>query len=149
MLEFLKKALPFLLAGLIYTAGFYSGSVSKDSEWKEVVHNEYVTKIEAAKTRQAGIDEVSEKYQKDIAGLKSRTDGVIDGLSRDNKRLRVNACAPGSARGLNGRCESYVSVELHESTVRSLVEITEKADMKEKALQDTIRELQNKKKETR
>lgn len=149
MLEFLKKALPFLLAGLIYTAGFYSGSASKDSEWKEVIHNEYVTKIEAAKTRQAGIDEVSAKYQKDIAGLKSRTDGVIDGLSRDNKRLRVNACATGSARGLNGRCESYVPVELHESTVRSLVEITEKADLKEKALQDTIRKLQNKKKETR
>lgn len=149
MLELLKKALPFLLAVCLFASGWYIGSDRKDSEWKEVVHNEYVTKAEARKDKQASIDKVSAKYQDDLAALQGSTDRIIDDLSRDNKRLRVNVCAPGTARGLNGRCESYVSVELHESTVRSLVEITKKADLKERALQDTIRKMQNKQKETR
>lgn len=147
MLELLKRLAPAIVLVLAFSFGMYVGSVTKDNEWKEEVHNEYVTKNEARASTQREVDAVSKKYQEDYAALEGSTDGVIDGLSRDNKRLRANACAPGSARGSNGRCESYVSVELHESTVKSLVRITESADLKEKALQDTIRKLQNKQKE--
>lgn len=147
MLELLKRLAPAIVLVLAFSFGMYVGSVTKDNEWKEEVHNEYVTKNEARASTQREVDAVSKKYQEDYAALEGSTDGVIDGLSRDNKRLRANACAPGSARGSNGRCESYVSVELHESTVKSIVRITESADLKEKALQDTIRKLQNKQKE--
>lgn len=147
MLELLKRLAPAIVLVLTFSFGMYVGSVTKDNEWKEEVHNEYVTKTEARASTQREVDAVSKKYQEDYAALEGSTDGIIDGLSRDNKRLRANACAPGSARGSNGRCESYVSVELHESTVKSLVRITESADLKEKALQDTIRKLQNKHKE--
>ena len=147
MLELLKRLAPAIVLVLTFSFGMYVGSVTKDNEWKEEVHNEYVTKNEARASTQREVDAVSKKYQEDYAALEGSTDGVINELSRDNKRLRANACAPGSARGSNGRCESYVSVELHESTVKSLVRITESADLKEKALQDTIRKLQNKHKE--
>lgn len=147
MLELLKRLAPAIVLVLAFSFGMYVGSVTKDNEWKEEVHNEYVTKNEARASTQREVDAVSKKYQEDYAALEGSTDGVINELSRDNKRLRANACAPGSARGSNGRCESYVSVELHESTVKSLVRITESADLKEKALQDTIRKLQNKQKE--
>ena len=144
MLELLKRLAPAIVLVLAFSFGMYVGSVTKDNEWKEEVHNEYVTKNEARASTQREVDSVSKKYQEDYAALEGSTDGVINELSRDNKRLRANACSPGSARGSNGRCESYVSVELHESTVKSLVRITESADLKEKALQDTIRKLQNK-----
>ena len=147
MLELLKRLAPAIVLVLAFSFGMYVGSVTKDNEWKEEVHNEYVTKNEARASTQREVDAISKKYQEDYAALEGSTDGVINELSRDNKRLRANACAPGSARGSNGRCESYVSVELHESTVKSLVRITESADLKEKALQDTIRKLQNKQKE--
>lgn len=147
MLELLKRLAPAIVLVLAFSFGMYVGSVTKDNEWKEEVHNEYVTKNEARASTQREVDAVSKKYQEDYAALEGSTDGFINELSRDNKRLRANACAPGSARGSNGRCESYVSVELHESTVKSLVRITESADLKEKALQDTIRKLQNKQKE--
>lgn len=147
MLELLKRLAPAIVLVLTFSFGMYVGSVTKDNEWKEEVHNEYVTKNEARASTQREVNAVSKKYQEDYAALEGSTDGIIGGLSRDNKRLRANACAPGSARGSNGRCESYVSVELHESTVKSLVRITESADLKEKALQDTIRKLQNKQKE--
>ena len=147
MLELLKRLAPAIVLVLAFSFGMYVGSVTKDNEWKEEVHNEYVTKNEARASTQREVGAVSKKYQEDYAALEGSTDGVINELSRDNKRLRANACAPGSARGSNGRCESYVSVELHESTVKSLVRITESADLKEKALQDTIRKLQNKQKE--
>ena len=147
LLAIVKRAASWVFAALLFASGYNIGSVTKDNEWKEEVHNEYVTKNEARASTQREVDAVSKKYQEDYAALEGSTDGIIDGLSRDNKRLRANACAPGSARGSNGRCESYVSVELHESTVKSLVRITESADLKEKALQDTIRKLQNKQKE--
>ena len=147
MLELLKRLAPAIVLVLAFSFGMYVGSVTKDNEWKEEVHNEYVTKNEARASTQREVDAVSKKYQEDYATLEGSTDGIINELSRDNKRLRANACATGSARGSNGRCESYVSVELHESTVKSLVRITESADLKEKALQDTIRKLQNKQKE--
>lgn len=144
MLEFLKKALPFLLAGLIYTAGFYSGSVSKDTEWKEVIHNEYIQKSEARADTQRAVNEVSAKYQADLEGLEGSTDRIIADLRSDNKRLRVSIKpTTGQLQG-DGRCLVDGSVELHEATARSLITITQKADLKEKALQDTIRKLQGK-----
>lgn len=145
MLEFLKKALPFLLAGLIYTAGFYSGSVSKDNEWKEVVHNEYVQKQEATQSTQRAVNEISAKYQADLEGLEGSTDRIIADLRSDNKRLRV-AIKPttGQLQG-DGRCIVDGKAELDEATARRLIGITKRGDATIEALQNTIRKLQGEK----
>lgn len=147
MLEFLKKALPFLLAGLIYTAGFYSGSVSKDNEWKEVVHNEYVQKQEATQSTQRAVNEISAKYQADLEGLEGSTDRIIADLRSDNKRLRV-AIKPttGQLQG-DGRCLVNGKAELDEATSRRLIGITQRGDATIEALQNTIRKLQGEKKQ--
>lgn len=144
MLDFLKKALPFLLAGLIYTAGFYSGSVSKDTEWKEVVHNEYVQKSEARKDTQREIDAVSAKYQADLEGLEGSTDRVIADLRSDNKRLRVKVQPTSGTSGPDGRCIVDGKAELDEGTAKRLIRITQRGDAQIEALQNTIRKLQNK-----
>lgn len=145
MLEFLKKALPFLLAGLIYTAGFYSGSVSKDNEWKEVVHNEYVQKQEATQSTQRAVNEISAKYQADLEGLEGSTDRIIADLRSDNKRLRV-AIKPttGQLQG-DGRCLVDGKAELDEATARRLIGITKRGDATIEALQNTIHKLQGEK----
>ena len=142
MLEFLNKALPWVLAGVLFTAGWNFGSNSKDAEWKEVVHNEYVQKSEARKVTQAEVSEVSLKYQEDYAALEGSTDRIIDDLSRTNKRLLVKTKPSSGTLTSDGRCLSTSTVELHESTAKSLISITQKADLKEKALIDTIKKLQ-------
>lgn len=146
MLEFLKKALPFLLAGLIYTAGFYSGSVSKDTEWKEVIHNEYIQKSEARADTQRAVNEVSAKYQADLEGLEGSTDRIIADLRSDNKRLRVSIKPTSTTAGPDGRCIFDGKAELDEATARRLIGITQKGDLQIEALQDTIRKLQGEKK---
>lgn len=146
MLELLKKLAPTLVLVAVFAFGVHIGSSKKDAEWKQEVSNEYVKKTEAREATQTEVSEISSKYQEDYAALEGSTDRVINDLRGSNKWLRAQVCDPGSTRDGNGRCESTVSVELHETTVRSLVKITESADLKEKALQDTIRKLTNKEK---
>ena len=141
MLEILKKALPILVLIGVFALGYNAGSTKVETKWKEEIHNEYVTKTEAKQATQAAVNTISAKYQEDYSALEGSTDRVIADLKSDNKRLYAKVCAPGSARSSDGRCESVIPVELHESTVRSLVKITEAADLKEKAIQDTIRKL--------
>lgn len=145
MRSFILKALPWLFAALLFTSGWYMGSNSKDADWKEVTHNEYVKKDEARKDKQAAVDQVSKDYQDSIAGIEGSTDRVIADLRSANKRLWVKVNSASGTSGPDGRCIVDGPVELHESTARSLIEITEMADLKEKALQDTIRKLINKK----
>lgn len=52
MLELLKRLAPATVLVLTFSFGMYVGSVTKDNEWKEEVHNEYVTKTEARASTQ-------------------------------------------------------------------------------------------------
>lgn len=144
MLELLKRLSPVIVLVLAFSFGMHVGSVTKDNEWKEEVHNEYVTKNEARASTQREVDAVSKRYQEDYAALEGSTDRVIADLRSDNKRLRVRVKPTSVAAGPDGRCLVDGSVELHEATARSLIAITQKADLKEKALQATIRKLQGK-----
>ena len=80
MLELLKRLAPAIVLVLAFSFGMYVGSVTKDNEWKEEVHNEYVTKNEARVSTQREVDAVSKKYQEDYAALEGSTDGVINEL---------------------------------------------------------------------
>lgn len=144
MLEFTKRIVPYLVAIMVFAFGWHLGSQSTDAKWKEVVQNEYVKKQTARAETQKAIDAVSAKYQADLEGLEGSTDRIIADLRSDNKRLRVRVKPTSVPAGPDGRCIVDGSVELHEATSRSLIAITQKADLKEKALQDTIRKLQRK-----
>lgn len=144
MLQFLKRAAPWFFAALLFASGWNMGSNSKDAEWKEVVHNEYVTRVEATRSTQAAVDKVSAKYQEDLAALEGSTDRIIADLHRDNKRLRVRIKTTGSTQSVS-RCESDGRAELDDRDAKRILAVTQKGDAWIKALQNTIRELQKEK----
>lgn len=144
MLQLLKRAVPWLVAASLFASGWYMGSDSKDAEWKEVIHNEYVTRVEATRSAQAAVDKISAKYQEDLAALEGSTDRIISDLRSDNKRLRVRIKTTGSTQGIS-RCESDGRAELDDRDAKRILAVTQKGDAWIKALQDTIRELQKEK----
>lgn len=144
MLQFLKRAAPWFFAALLFASGWHMGSNAKDAEWKEVIQNEYVQRVEATRSTQAAVDKISAKYQEDIAALEGSTDRIISDLRSDNKRLRVRVKTTGSSQG-QCRCEPDGRAELDDRDAKRILAVTQKGDAWIKALQDTIRELQKEK----
>ena len=143
MLQFLRKLVPWVLAGMLFGLGWHLGSDSMDSKWKQEVHNEYVKRVEAAKSTQRAIDAVSAKYQEDLAALEGSTDRIISDLRSDNKRLRVRVKTTGTSDGQCG-FEPDGRAELDDRDAKRILAVTQKGDAWIRALQDTIRELQRK-----
>ncbi|AAP34012.1 gene 18.5 [Escherichia phage T7] len=143
MLEFLRKLILWVLAGMLFGLGWHLGSDSMDAKWKQEVHNEYVKRVEAAKSTQRAIDAVSAKYQEDLAALEGSTDRIISDLRSDNKRLRVRVKTTGT---FDGQCgfEPDGRAELDDRDVKRILAVTQKGDAWIRALQDIIRELQRK-----
>lgn len=141
MLEFLRKLIPWVLAGMLFGLGWHLGSDSMDAKWKQEVHNEYVKRVEAAKSTQRAIDAVSAKYQEDLAALEGSTDRIISDLRSDNKRLRVRVKTTGTSDGQCG-FEPDGRAELDDRDAKRILAVTQKGDAWIRALQDTIRELQ-------
>lgn len=142
MLDFLKKATPWLAAAMLYMAGYSLGYDKAETHYKEVMHNEYVTKQIATQRTQQAVSKVSQEYQDEIAGIEGSTDRIIDGLRSDNKRLRVKLKASSGTITSDGRCESATTGELDESTSRRLIGITQRGDAQIEALIKTVKELQ-------
>lgn len=142
MLKLLRQAVPWLVAGLLFCSGYWVA----DNKWEAKVNNEYITKLEAREnqraTVQGEIDKVSKDWQDKMSALEGSTDRIIADLNRDNKRLRVKVKPSGISESDYSRCFPDGRVELHPETSKSLIRITQEADLKEKALQDTIRRLQ-------
>lgn len=141
MLKLLRQAVPWLVAGLLFCSGYWVAG----NKWEAKVNNEYITKLEAREnqraTVQAEIDKVSKDWQDKMSALEGSTDRVINDLNRDNKRLRVKVKTSGLTESDISRCFPNGRVELHPETSKSLIRITQEADLKEKALQETIRRL--------
>ncbi len=142
MLELLCKAIPWLVAGLLFCSGYWVA----DNKWEAKVNNEYITKLEARENQRAAvqgeINKVSAEWQDKMSALEGSTDRIIADLNRDNKRLRVRVNTSGLTESDVSRCFPNGRVELHPETSKSLIRLTQEADLKEKALQDTIRRLQ-------
>lgn len=142
MLKLLRQAVPWLVAGLLFCSGYWVA----DNKWEEKVSNEYITKLEARENQrvavQGEIDKVSAEWQDKMSALEGSTDRIIADLNRDNKRLRVKVNTSGLTESDISRCFPNGRVELHPETSKSLIRIAQEADLKEKALQDTIRRLQ-------
>ena len=143
MLEFLRKLIPWVLAGMLFGLGWHLGSDSMDAKWKQEVHNEYVKRVEATASTQRAINEISAKYQEDLAALEGSTDRIISDLRSDNKRLRVRVKP---TRTSNGQCgfEPDGRAELDDRDAKRILAVTQRGDAWIRALQDTIRELQRK-----
>ena len=142
MLELLRRCAPWLVAGLLFCSGYWVA----DNKWEAKVRNEYITKLEARENQRAAVqgelDKVSAEWQDKMSALEGSTDRIIDDLNRDNKRLRVRVNTSGLTESDVSRCFPNGRVELHPETSKSLIRITQEADLKEKALQETIRRLQ-------
>lgn len=142
MLKLLRQAVPWLVAGLLFCSGYWVA----DNKWEAKVNNEYITKLKARENQRAAvqgeIDKVSAEWQDKMSALEGSTDRIITDLNRDNKRLRVKVNTSGLTESAISRCFPNGRVELHPETSKSLIRIAQEADLKEKALQDTIRRLQ-------
>lgn len=143
MLQFLRKLVPWVLAGMLFGLGWHLGSDSMDAKWKQEVQNEYVKRVEATASTQRAINEISAKYQEDLAALEGSTDRIISDLRSDNKRLRVRIKTTGTSDGQCG-CEPDGRAELDDRDAKRIIAVTQKGDAWIRALQDTIRELQRK-----
>ncbi|QEQ94704.1 putative spanin inner membrane subunit [Erwinia phage pEp_SNUABM_10] len=141
MLQLLKRALPWALIILLTVLSYRQGYNAADAQWKQEVHNEYVNKDTARKETQRELNELSAKYQADYAALEGSTDRIIADLQRDKRGLYVRIKAASGTTGPDGRCLVDGPVELHESTSKALIELTQKADLKERTLQEVIRKL--------
>lgn len=141
MLKLLRQAVPWLVAGLLFCSGYWVA----DNKWEAKVNAEYITKLEAQENQRATVqkrvDQVSSEWQDKMSALEGSTDRVIADLHRDNKRLRVKVSTSGISESDYSRCFPDGRVELHPETSKRLIRITQEADLKEKALQDTIRRL--------
>lgn len=143
MLQFLRKLIPWVLAGVLFGWGWHLGSDSMDSKWKQEIQNEYIKKVEATKRTQREVDEISAKYQEDLAALEGSTDRIISDLRSDNKRLLVRVKTAGTSDGQCG-FESDGRAELDDRDAKRILAVTQRGDAWIRALQDTIRELQRK-----
>lgn len=143
MLEFLRKLVPWVLAGMLFGWGWQLGADSMDAKWKQEVQNEYVKRVEATKSTQRAVDEISAKYQEDLAALEGSTDRIISDLRSDNKRLLVRIKTTGTSTGECG-FEPDGRAELDDRDAKRILAVTQRGDAWIRALQDTIRELQRK-----
>lgn len=143
MLQFLRKLIPWVLAGALFGWGWHLGSDSMDAKWKQEVQDVYVKRVEATKSTQREVDEISAKYQEDLAALEGSTDRIISDLRSDNKRLRIRIKTTGTSTGECG-FEPDGRAELDDRDAKSILAVTQRGDAWIRALQDTIRELQHK-----
>lgn len=145
MLELLRKALPWLVAGLLFCSGYWVA----DTKWEAKVNNEYITKLQAEdRTRtsvQREVSRIAKDYQDKMSALEGSTDRIIADLNRDNKRLRIRVQPTSGTVQSDGRCVIDGYADLDERDAKRLISIGLKGDEWIKALQGTIRALQQEK----
>lgn len=142
MLELLKKALPWLVAGLLFASGYWVA----DTKWEAKVNNEYITKLEAAEQQrssvQTEVNKVSKDYQDQIAALEGSTDRIVADLKSDNRRLQLRVKPTSGSVQSDGRCVIDGYAELDDRDAKRLIAIGLKGDAWIKALQKTVVALQ-------
>lgn len=145
MLKLLRQAVPWLVAGLLFCSGYWVS----DNKWEAKVNNEYITKLEATeqsrRSVQSEVNKVSAEWQDKMSELEGSTDRVIADLNRDNKRLRIRIKPTSGTVQTDGRCVIDGYAELDERDAKRLIAIGMKGDEWIKALQKTVRAMQQNK----
>lgn len=144
MLKNLKRYVIIAAFALGITLAYNHGYDKANTKWEQEVHNVYVKRVEATASTQRAINEISAKYQEDIAALEGSTDRIISDLRSDNKRLLVRVKTTGTS---DGKCgfEPDGRAELDDRDAKSILAVTQRGDAWIRALQDTIKEMQTKK----
>lgn len=142
MLKNLKSYAIAVAFALGMTLAYNHGYDKANTKWEQEVHNEYVKKVEATADKQTALNEVSRQYQEDLAALEGSTDRVINDLRNDGKRLRVKLSDTSRELQANGGCLVDGRAELDEEFSRRLIGVTQRGDAWIKALQNTIKEMQ-------
>lgn len=145
MLELLRRCAPWLVAGLLFCSGYWVA----DNKWEAKVSNEYITKLQAEdRTRasvQREVSSIAKDYQDKMSALEGSTDRIIADLNRDNKRLRIRVKPASGTVQTDGRCVIDGYAELDERDAKRLIAIGLKGDEWIKALQKTVRAMQQEK----
>ena len=148
MLEFLKRAAPWLLAAVMFAGGYHTAT----NKWEAKVNAEYTSNLKASEdTRlavQAEVNKVSKRFQDEMSSLEGSTDRIIADLQSDNKRLRIRVKPTSGTTQSDGRCVIDGYAELDERDAKRLIAIGVKGDKWIKTLQDTVRALQQDKEVT-
>lgn len=142
MLKNLKSYVIIAAFALGVTLAYNHGYDKANTKWEQEVHNEYVKKVKATEDKQAAVNEISRQYQEDLAALEGSTDRVINDLRNDGKRLRVKLSATTRELQDNGGCLVDGRAELDEEFSKRLIGVTQRGDAWIKALQNTIKEMQ-------
>lgn len=143
MLKLLRSALPWVLAGTLFMGGWHLGLSNERANWKEVIQNEYIERTAATEATQVEINRVSQEYQDELAALEGSTDRMLNDLRGSNKWLSVRVKTLTGQLTADGRCEFDGRAELHEADAKRIIGITQAADAHVRALQRTIKEIQN------
>lgn len=140
--QMFKRAAPWLLATVMFAGGYYTAN----NKWEAKVNAEYTSNLKASEdTRiavQAEVNKVSKRFQDEMSALEGSTDRIITDLQSDNKRLRIRVKPTSGTTQSDGRCVIDGSAELDERDAKRLISIGLKGDKWIKALQDTVRALQ-------
>lgn len=147
-LTFIERVAPWLVAGLLFASGYWVA----DNKWEAKVNEEYTSNLKASEdTRlavQAEVNKVSKRFQDEMSSLEGSTDRIIADLQSDNKRLRIRVKPTSGTTQSDGRCVIDGYAELDERDAKRLIAIGVKGDKWIKALQDTVRALQQDKEVT-
>lgn len=147
MLELLSRNAKFIIAALMLAGctyfGYSTGYDKADIQWKETIHEEYITKQQANANTQSALNEISKGYQEDLSQGEADARGRVDAVHKSGKRLRVKLNLTESQLRQCG-FELDGKAELHRETSEALIRITQDADKHVLALQNTIRALQGK-----
>ncbi|YP_009949122.1 Rz-like spanin [Enterobacter phage EcpYZU01] len=142
MLELLKRALPWLVAGLLFASGYWVA----DTKWEAKVNEEYITNVKAAENQrnaiQAEVNKASKDFQDQMSALEGSSDRIIADLRSDNKRLQLRVKPTSGTVQSDGRCIIDGYAELDDRDAKRLIAIGLKGDAWIKALQKTIVALQ-------
>ncbi len=136
-----------------YTVGHVIGVKDEQLAQQEVIKNEYIKKttadIQQHNAVQTALDAIAKRHSDEMAELEGSTDGIVNALNADNKRLRVKLKAVSGTPGDKQQCISTVDgkAELDEGDAKRLIGIAQKGDKWIENLQDTVRVLQGKLKE--
>lgn len=147
MLSTLRKGASWLLALTLLAGGWYAGADHTDSKWRRILHDEYVAKTEAHFQQQRAVSEVARDYQAKLATIEDQSNRTIADLSNANRRLRIRIKSLNTIDRDGNRCQFDGPAEIDGRDARRLIEVTQKGDAWIKALQDTIRILQQQQKE--
>ncbi|UZT50058.1 endopeptidase Rz [Enterobacter phage 01_vB_Eclo_IJM] len=120
-----------------------------DNKWEAKVSNEYITKLEARENQRAAvqgeIDKVSAEWQDKMSALEGSTDRISPTLTAITSGCASGSNQPVEQSETDGRCVIDGYAELDERDAKRLIAIGLKGDEWIKALQKTVRAMQQEK----